>query len=553
MMPTRPRLVSRALYPSLAALLLLAGCATVPAPEPASRPRLVVLLVVDGLPQRQVAGFRDQLAPDGLNRFLERGAWFADAHYGHAHTVTAAGHAAMLTGAYPHRTGIISNDWRDPASGKAQYNTADAAHAYLGHKTGAFVGTSPKNLRVETLGDVLRGVDANSKVVAISGKDRGAILPAGHKGTAYMYMAQTGQFASSTYYMKEHPAWVARFNEAKPADRYFKATWAPLLPEMAYARSVPDGQPWMGKGAKLPMAMGEGFDAPGPLYYDRLYRSPFLDALSLDFARAAIEGEGLGRDDSPDILAVSLSSHDYINHAFGSESRLSHDHVLQLDLLFQGFFRDLDRRVGPDNYLVVLTADHGFTPAPGYLKTNGLPGGMLSGSQSLARLERRPRGAPRRGYLGARVDRPRRGARSRPHRAQGPRQAARRPAGQGAAAEGRRPRRRVHPRRDRGPGDARAPVPRPGAQDLASRALRRPAGRPARQLDVLVLLVLRGDARLAPSLRHERAHPRLRAAVGEGRPHRRARGGRGHRAHARAHPRRSRARRERGEAAAAHP
>jgi len=60
-----------------------------------------VLVVVDGLPQRQVTDYRDQLGPDGFNRFLQRGAWFADAHYGHAYTVTAIGHATLLTGAYP--------------------------------------------------------------------------------------------------------------------------------------------------------------------------------------------------------------------------------------------------------------------------------------------------------------------------------------------------------------------------------------------------------------------------------------------------------------------
>ena len=80
-------------------------------------------------------------------------------------------------------------------------------------------------------------------MIGISGKDRGAILPAGHKGTAYMYMAETGRFASSTYYMAQHPAWVNAFNAGKPADA-FKKTWAPLLPEAAYARSVPDGQTW---------------------------------------------------------------------------------------------------------------------------------------------------------------------------------------------------------------------------------------------------------------------------------------------------------------------
>lgn len=371
---------------ALASLLAAAGCATAPAPAVPARPKLVVLLVVDGLPQRQVVDYRDQLCPDGLNRFFREGAWFTDAHHVHAHTATAPGHATFLTGASPSRTGIIANDWRDTATGAMVYNTGDTAHGYLGHKTVPLDGTSPKNLLAESLGDVLRSADTRSKVISISGKDRGSILPAGKAGTAYMYMKQTGQFATSTYYMKEHPAWVAAWNAAKPADRFFKAVWKPLLPEMAYARSVPDNQPWFSVPGGLPRTMGEKLAEPGPLFYDELYRSPFLDALSLDFARAAIAGERLGEDEATDILAVSLSGHDYVNHAWGAESRLSHDHLLQLDNLFAAFFRDLDRTVGRDNYLVAFSSDHGFTPATEYLKAKGMDAGRQSSSELVARV-----------------------------------------------------------------------------------------------------------------------------------------------------------------------
>src|SRR5471032_382688 len=338
------------------AAAVLGGCASADRVA-AGKPKLVVFFVVDGLPQRQVVDYRDQLAPDGFARFLERGAWFADAHYGHAFTVTAAGHATMLTGAYPHRTGIIGNEWLDPVTLQPVYNTGDEAYTYVGSKTGKLACTSPANLKVETVGDVLRRADPRAKVIAISGKDRGAILPAGKTGTAYMYMGDSGQFASSTYYMKAHPAWVTAFNDAKPADRFFKASWSPLLPEEAYARSVPDDRPWYAKGGKLPKVLGEGQENPGPAFYASLLPSPFGDALTLEFARAAIAGESLGQDDSPDILSISLSSHDYINHAYGAESRLSHDHVLQLDRLLEAFFADLDRTVGKDNYVAVLTAD----------------------------------------------------------------------------------------------------------------------------------------------------------------------------------------------------
>lgn len=365
----------------------LVACSSPQAAGPAANaPRLVVFIVIDGLPQRQVVAYRDQLAPDGFARFLDRGAWYSDAHYSHAFTVTAAGHATMLTGASPSRTGIIGNEWRERDSGDEVYCTGDTSATYLDNPTRKLDGTSPANLRAETVGDVLRRADARAKVIAISGKDRGAILPAGKAGTAYMYMSGTGRFASTTYYMKSEPAWAQAFNAARPADAYFKKSWQPLLPGAAYARSVPDNQTWYAKGGQLPMTMGEGKDKPDGAYYAELLRSPFVDQMSLDFARAAIAGEQLGKDAVPDILSISLSGHDYVNHAFSAESRLSQDHFLQLDRMLDAFFKDLDRTVGAGNYVAVLTADHGFMPAPEYSLAQGRNAGRANGSQVLARV-----------------------------------------------------------------------------------------------------------------------------------------------------------------------
>ncbi len=386
--PPAPAIATRAtrvlaLIFNAIALALCCHCAGALA-QPA--PKLVVLLVIDGLPQRQVLDYRDQLAPDGFRRFLDRGAWFSEAYYGHSHTVTAAGHATILTGAYPHRTGIIGNEWTDPISGAQVYCTSDDAHVYLDNDTPKLAGTSPRNLKVETLGDVLRRKDPRAKVVGISAKDRGAILPAGHLGTAYMYMAESGRFASSTYYMKEHPAWVKAFNNTKHADRYFKATWSPLLPDAAYARSLPDERPWYGPGGKLPKTFGDNQARPDAAFYGSLLPSPFMDEMTLAFARAALAGESLGTDDVTNILSVSLSGHDYVNHAWGAESRLSQDHFLRLDRMLESFFKDLDQTVGRDNYVAVLTADHGFTPVPAYSKSQGLNADQQDLSGALNRL-----------------------------------------------------------------------------------------------------------------------------------------------------------------------
>lgn len=367
-------------------LLLAVLVPTTLAAEPGP-PKLVVMVVVDGLPQRQVMQVRQHLAPDGLARLLKRGAWYAQAHYGHSFTVTGAGHATLLTGTYPQRSGIIGNDWRDPQTGAPRYCTDDPSAAYIGHPTRPLDGTSPRNLLVDTVGDSLRTASPASKVVAVSGKDRGAILLAGHKGTAYMYMQGTGRFASSTYYLAQHPDWVEAFNAARPADRYVHTPWQALLPSAAYAGTVTQAQPWFPAGQQsLPMRFGDPKELLGPRYYGDLMRSPFVDAMSLDFALAAVDGERLGQGAGTDILAVSLSGHDYVNHAFGAESMLSYDHLLQLDRLLQRFFRKLDNRVGKGKLLVALSADHGFMPPPQFSAALGRDAQRLSPSLTLGLL-----------------------------------------------------------------------------------------------------------------------------------------------------------------------
>ncbi|MEG0884587.1 MAG: alkaline phosphatase family protein, partial [Janthinobacterium sp.] len=229
------------------ALLLVAGVAACQAhaakaaPEAAAQPKLVVVLVVDGLPQEQVTRYRDQFGQGGFRRLLEQGAWFSDAHQAHGITVTAIGHSAVLSGAYPYQHGVIGNNWIDPVTKKSVYCTEDGNFHYIGEDTQPDDGTAPTRLRVSTLGDELRySTGDKAKVVTVSGKDRGAILLAGKTGTAYMYMEKTGNFASSTYYMQQHPQWVQRYQAAKPQDRYYGKNWTPLLADSAYVNDARD-------------------------------------------------------------------------------------------------------------------------------------------------------------------------------------------------------------------------------------------------------------------------------------------------------------------------
>jgi predicted AlkP superfamily pyrophosphatase or phosphodiesterase len=376
-----------------AALLLLFACVFGRALAAADSPGLIVVIVIDGLPQEQVLKYRDLYGPGGFNLLLNQGAWFGNAHQAHAVTLTAPGHTAVLTGAYPYQSGIIANEWTDPGTLEETYCTGDPAHAYIGEATKKLDGTSPANLRVSTLGDELRYANGGqSKVLTVSGKDRGAILLAGKTGTAYMYMDKSGRFASSTYYMKEHPRWWESFYASHPQDRWLGQSWTLALPEAAYARSIADGQAWFpnyrGMGKRLPFALPGAAGKPDAAYYGRLMGTPYGDLATLEFARAAIEGENLGRNAPgvPDLLGISLSTHDYVNHGFGPESRESQDHMLHLDRALASFFRYLATRFGPDKVLIALTADHGFLNVPEFASSRGFPGMRIDSKKLLADL-----------------------------------------------------------------------------------------------------------------------------------------------------------------------
>lgn len=372
----------------LGALTLVAGVSlAAPVAGGIAAPKLVLVVMVDGLPQEQLQKAYDLLVPNGFRRLMDKGAWFSDAHQAHAFTVTAVGHATVLSGAYPYQTGIIGNDWKT-RDGKYVYNTADTAHKYLdGSPTGQDDGVSPKLLQASLLGDELRYATNNaSRVFAVSGKDRGAILLAGKTGTAYMYSTKTGRFTSTSYYMDKHPAWWDSFYASSPQNKWFHQRWFPLLDdEKAYQRVLPEGQPHavhFQMTSKMGYLYGIGETTPGNAYYRMLLASPFSDEATADFTVTMMKGENIGRNPAgtPDILGVSFSGHDYINHNFGPESIQSLDHLIRLDRTLAKFFDAVDAHVGRGNVLTVLTADHGFMNTPEYSTPRGFESGRIDPS-----------------------------------------------------------------------------------------------------------------------------------------------------------------------------
>jgi predicted AlkP superfamily pyrophosphatase or phosphodiesterase len=367
----------------IAAGLGALGTARAGARPAAARPKLVCLIVIDQFRQDYLTRFASSFGPDGFNRLLRHGASFTDAHYRHAATYTGPGHALIISGSYPHRTSIVSNDWYNRTTGRREAILYDPAAQLIGLDAALADDTSPRHFIGSTLGDQLKlATGGRAKVVAVSMKDRAAILMGGRLGKAYWFHERAGRFISSSYYGTDLPAWAQRFNTQDTPDRFFGQTWDRLLSATAYETAAPDDAPWKqdlaGLGRTFPHRLTGGLTKPGPEFYTAFDATPWATQYELEFARAAVEGENLGTGSTPDLLAISLSANDYAGHAFGPYSQEVQDLAVRTDRMLAEFFQYLSRRFGPDGVLLALTADHGVTPIPEYAVSIGLDAGRIS-------------------------------------------------------------------------------------------------------------------------------------------------------------------------------
>jgi hypothetical protein len=327
-------------------VFLLAAASLLIADPP--KPKLVLAIVIDQFRYDYLTRFRSEYH-SGFVRLLTQGAVFTNARYEHFPTVTAVGHSTFLSGATPSVSGIIGNDWYDREEKKSVTSVSDPTTKLLGG-IGDAIGSSPRRMLVDTVGDELKiANDGKSKVIGISLKDRAAVLPAGHMANgAYWFDGRSGNFVSSTFYFPELPQWAKEFDGWHPANQYASATFLEK---------------------KMPPA--------GPALYSALDASPFSNELIERFAESALQAEQLGQRDVTDLLAISFSANDYVGHAYGPDSAEVHQISLDTDKVLDKLFQAVDRAVGMNNVLVVLTADHGVAPLPETEAMRKMPGGRL--------------------------------------------------------------------------------------------------------------------------------------------------------------------------------
>ncbi|MEE4188192.1 MAG: alkaline phosphatase family protein [Roseobacter sp.] len=350
-------------------------------------PRLVLQITVDQLRGDLIDRFGTGFGEGGFRYLINNGSYFTNAHHRHANNETIVGHTTLSTGTDPGIHGMVANLWFDRDTATTFYNVQDPEYPLVGaeginaeteidptQRAATTDGRSPRNILTSTIGDEIRmhyGPDA--KVFGVSVKDRGAIAFAGHAGQAYWFSKAEGRFVTSTFYRNNYPDWMAEWDGKGLVASYANTDWTLMLPAENYLFAERDDQPWEtdfpGWGRTFPHNWG---DEDGRFYTTFLTLSPAGDEITVDFAKALMAAEGVGQDDVPDFMSVSLSSTDYVGHLFGPSSLEAEDNMKRLDRTLADFLSYVDETVGLENTLVVLSADHGAPEAPGYLKTIGI-------------------------------------------------------------------------------------------------------------------------------------------------------------------------------------
>jgi predicted AlkP superfamily pyrophosphatase or phosphodiesterase len=371
-------------------LLLATGSQAQTGNEALVRPKLVVGIVVDQMRWDYLYRYYNRYSEGGFKRLLNEGFTCENTYINYIPSYTAVGHTCIFTGSVPSITGIAGNDWTEQLTGARVYCTDDSTVQSVGVSSSPDGKMSPRNLLVSTITDELRmATNFQSRVVGISLKDRAAILPAGHSANAAYWMDDsTGNFITSTYYMTKLPKAVEDFNRENNIEQFLRSDWNTLYPINTYIESDSDNKSYEGK---LPGEAAPVFPHNIKSAYSRTHASfrttPFGNSLTLDFAKAILNGYQLGQGPATDFLTINCASTDYVGHLFGPNSIEIEDTYLRLDLDLASFFSELDRKLGKGNYLVFLTADHGAAHAVGYSRENRMPADFFVTREILAALD----------------------------------------------------------------------------------------------------------------------------------------------------------------------
>lgn len=329
-------------------------------------PRLVVMLVVDHMAHHTYEHYQP-LFTGGFKWFHDHGISFDNAHLEHGYAATGPGHFVLGSGVHPGTAGLLGNHFYDKRVGRDIYCIEDSTARELDIPA---YSVSYKNVPSSTFGDWLKAHSPASKVVGVACKDRAAVLLSGQDADLALWYNWRGSFTTNSYYTETVPPWLHEFNSQNNMSSYRDSLWTKSLPDSVYDQYAhADSFP-----GETDRYQTEVYSPVFPVGFDRensdsevvgkMGDFPWMDRMTLELASRAVQQEGLGQDDIPDVLTIGLSVMDIIVHYYGPYSHETMDLLIKMDDYLQSFLDDLDEQVGLENVLFSLTTDHGGLPLP---------------------------------------------------------------------------------------------------------------------------------------------------------------------------------------------
>ena len=286
-----------------------------------TRPKLLVLVVLEQLRSDALDGLLPQFGPNGLKKLLSKSAQFPNCEH-LASTFSSSTLATLATGAWPAQHGIVADAWLENNS-----VTQASAEALLATTLLAQVAAEPKN---------------RAFVIGMTASQ--ASLFAGTSKARLFFRSPRGQVTT----LGETPAWLVQFNTAKPIDAAYNSKWMAL-----------DAR------AGAPPLRTLTYDAEHPQEFLNLYNgSPAGQEAQLDLLGTLIEQEKLGQGEGTDVVCLIAGATAVLGYETGGHSPLLRQLLLNLDRNFETLLARLSKTPGDPNFAMVLAGAHGAPPAP---------------------------------------------------------------------------------------------------------------------------------------------------------------------------------------------
>lgn len=308
-----------------------------------SAPKLVVNIAIDQLRSDYLEAFVPLYGNDGFKMLIAKGKVYENASYPFSPIDRASAIAAIATGTTPYYNSIVGTSWLDKETLRPVFCVDDKK--YGGYLTQDC--SSPKNLNTSTIGDELKvSTNGVAVVYAVAPFRDAAVLSAGHAADGALWIDNdNGFWCSSNYYFKSTPSWIQAFNNLYSCN-FDRKEWTPinnLSGNFSY---------FMNGGMQKPFK----HSLSGNRRYREFKTSGLVNESVTDMALQCVSTNAMGTDNITDLLNITYYAGNF-DHKTVTECQMElQDTYVRLDKEIGRLVKELERRIGAQNVLFVLTS-----------------------------------------------------------------------------------------------------------------------------------------------------------------------------------------------------